>query len=75
MSARRWWIGLFLAAALVAGSSGIGSAQTVVARIGGQLVTSAVRGVGLPGTGWSRMPFTTTAPSKFRSRSRAYSTP
>ena len=39
------------------------------------LVTSAVRGVGLPRTGCSRMPFTTTAPSWFRSRSFAYSTP
>ena len=39
------------------------------------LVTSAVRGVGLPGTGFSRMPLTVTAPSWFKSMSRAYSAP
>ena len=39
------------------------------------LDTSAVRGVGLPGTGCSRMPLTVTAPSWFKSISRAYSAP
>src|ERR1019366_10023745 len=39
------------------------------------LATSAVRGVGLPRTGFNRMPLTVTAPSWFKSINREYSAP
>lgn len=50
MSARRWWIGPLLAAALVAGATGLARAQTVVARIGGQLLARQGQSIDVPVT-------------------------
>ena len=50
MSARRWWVGALLAAALVAGAAGDARAQTVVARIGGQLVARPYTTIDVPVT-------------------------
>ena len=50
MSARRWWIRSLLAAALVAGATGLARAQTVVARIGGQLLARPGQSIDVPVT-------------------------
>jgi hypothetical protein len=50
VNARRWWIGPFAAAALAAGATGNARAQTVVARIGGQLVARAGQTIDVPVT-------------------------
>jgi hypothetical protein len=50
VSARRWWIGSLLAAALIAGATGVASAQTVVARIGGQLLARQGQSIDVPVT-------------------------
>lgn len=50
MSARRWWAGFAVAAAFVAGGAGIARAQTVVARIGGQLIAMPGQMINVPVT-------------------------
>jgi hypothetical protein len=50
MSARRWWTAVVLAAVLVVAAGGSARAQTVVARIGGQLVGRPGQPIDVPVT-------------------------